>query len=193
MGVGTWPKMVAGEKNQREPPKWDFLSQKTKGSSKIGLFSSDFSFFDFKSSPPLLSEPLCTKSQPHEPTCLISQFFFFTWWTYMFKFSTKFLNYHGKSQILEKIHLLKSNLLHLSSPCSFRGPIGGFINLFHVEEGGISYHSPTGLGEIRTPEYSKIGWILICTFMYEVLDPFSDINNQTFEKSPVYVLFFPQT
>ena len=48
----------------------------------------------------------------------------------MFKFSTKILNYHGKSQVLEKIHLLKSNLLHLSSPCSFRGPSRGSFFFF---------------------------------------------------------------
>ena len=35
-------------------------------------------------------------------------------------------------------------------------------------------------GHRRTPEYSKIGWILFGTFMSEVLDPFSYINNQTF-------------
>ena len=39
---------------------------------------------------------------------------------------------------------------------------------------------PTHHTSSRTPEYSKIGWILFCTFMSEVLDPFSYINNQTF-------------
>ena len=115
MGVGTWPKMAAGGKDQREPPKWDFLSKKNKRKLQNWTFFLRFQLFWLQIlPPPLLSKPLCTKSQPCEPTCPISQNFFFTWWTYMFKFSTKFLNYHGKSQILEQIHLLKSNLLHLT-------------------------------------------------------------------------------